>query len=1033
MMPRILFFIFFSAVLHTATAQSWRIYYDSTELYWGGDWEKCIDLLEKALPLAEQESGKNHPNYVVLLNDLGLCYNYTRELEKAEELYKETLLLKKEVLGEDDLDYAATLLNLALIYQEQNKTEEAEKLYQDILRNYQVNYGDKHPEYASIQNYLGLLYNESGDYAKAEAAYKKALHIYSISYGKESSYYATALKNLGNLQKAMGNFALAKEFVSEATAIYEKVYGSGHPEVAQSISELAILLEQMGEYGEAEKFFLKAIAIQASYSGAEKIKYASTLNNLAGLYVKTGNLEKAKINFEASLPIYDSLLGQGHIDYATALNNYANYFIAVNNLEQAGLYYNQASEIYRKAVGELHPLYASSLMNLASLYRKTGRYAESEQFYLKALEIDKQLLGEKHPSYAISLNNLGILYMAMGDTEKAIQLYTQALDLKKETLGEKHPTYATSLNNLAVLFLAKKNYENAEPLLIEAINNQLQQVKTFFPYMSEKEKEAFYSTIRADVERFNSIALHRHKKNPSLLGEMYNHQLATKALLFRASDKMREAIQNSSEVQLISTFNLWRKEKEQLGMYYQISKDELESQNIDLMVLEEKVNRLEKELSAKSALFAKENGQQVYSWKDIQQKLKPGEAAIEMIRFRKFDIARNLSAAKDSLASDTSISYGFTDQIYYAALIITAETRDFPELVYMDNGQDLENKYISYYKNSIKYKLEDQLSFPMFWEGISAKTEGIKKIYFSPDGVYNKISLGMLLNPVTKTYLLNEQDICRLTSTKDLMFDNKAGRNTNQIVMLGDPVFYLKSDDNELLASNATRQMQDTFGLNYDKTEADFVVASLPGTRLEVESINKILDANGYDTELKMGAEATEKAIKEIKSPKILHVATHGFFSNELFVRENSVSAENPLFQSGLLLAGAENSISSPVNPNLEENTEDGILTAYEAMNLSLDNTDLVVLSACETGLGDSENGEGVYGLQRAFQVAGAKSIIISLWKVDDLATTELMTLFYKMWIQTGNKRNAFLSAQAQLRQKYPHPYYWGGFVMVGQ
>jgi CHAT domain-containing protein len=178
-----------------------------------------------------------------------------------------------------------------------------------------------------------------------------------------------------------------------------------------------------------------------------------------------------------------------------------------------------------------------------------------------------------------------------------------------------------------------------------------------------------------------------------------------------------------------------------------------------------------------------------------------------------------------------------------------------------------------------------------------------------------------------------------------------------------------------------------------------------------------------------MGDSASEENIKEVKQPGILHIATHGFFNS------NAMETKNPLLYSGLLLSSANRTIAGEKPNPLQE---DGVLSAYEAMNLNLDNTDLVVLSACETGLGEIKNGEGVYGLQRAFKVAGAKSIIMSLWKVDDNATQELMVAFYKHWLNdaagtTSIKRAAFLKAQKELKAKYPNPYYWGAFVMVGE
>ena len=208
----------------------------------------------------------------------------------------------------------------------------------------------------------------------------------------------------------------------------------------------------------------------------------------------------------------------------------------------------------------------------------------------------------------------------------------------------------------------------------------------------------------------------------------------------------------------------------------------------------------------------------------------------------------------------------------------------------------------------------------------------------------------------------------------------------------------------------------------------------LPGTKKEVELIDSLYDISSIEREVFMSDQAIEEVVKELNNPKALHIATHGFFLDDPGPSTDRADGyvENPLLRSGLIMAGANSFIrSGQISENMDLN-DDGILTAYEAMNLPLDNTDIVVLSACETGLGEIKNGEGVFGLQRAFQVAGADAIIMSMWTVDDAATQEFMTIFYEDWLKSGDKRIAFRSAQLRLKSKFSSPYYWGAFVMVG-
>jgi CHAT domain-containing protein len=217
------------------------------------------------------------------------------------------------------------------------------------------------------------------------------------------------------------------------------------------------------------------------------------------------------------------------------------------------------------------------------------------------------------------------------------------------------------------------------------------------------------------------------------------------------------------------------------------------------------------------------------------------------------------------------------------------------------------------------------------------------------------------------------------------------------------------------------------------------MIEQLPGTEAEVKNITKLLIPYKVKTTALYGDKATEQKVKEIQSPSILHIATHGYFLADLSQMETTkvlgvditAAKENPLLRSGVLLANCDNVFEE--NFRSSPNSENGILTAYEAMSLNLDKTDLVVLSACETGLGSIKQGEGVYGLQRAFLIAGAKSIIMSLWSVSDDATMELMTLFYNNYAKTGNKVQAFSNAIKQLKVKYKEPYYWSAFVMLSK
>ncbi|HRG78991.1 MAG TPA: CHAT domain-containing protein, partial [Cyclobacteriaceae bacterium] len=511
-------------------------------------------------------------------------------------------------------------------------------------------------------------------------------------------------------------------------------------------------------------------------------------------------------------------------------------------------------------------------------------------------------------------------------------------------------------------------------------------INRYFPPMSEAEKTKYWDVLQPRFQRFYNYCLEASVSNPTVVQTMYDYQMATKGLLLNSTNKIKKAIFASGNNDLIKDYVAWLDKKETLARYYSLSKEDLTNQKIDLPALEKEANDMERSLSQRSSEFSQGYSAEKLSFTQVTSVLGDQEAAIEFIRIRSFD--------KD-----------FTSDSKYAALILTKGATT-PKLVVLDNGNQLETRYAKFYRNAIQQKSADAYSYDQFWARLDPALAGKKTIYISADGVYNQISL----NTLKKTdgeYLLNRYDLVLVGNSKDVI----ALKNQKPV------------------ASKKT-----AFLLGFPDYGGD-AVAALPGTKVEIENIGKILKTGGYQTTPYLQKTATEAVIKSMKGPALVHIATHGYFQADVEKASVGVKQENaknnPLLRSGLLLAGASPTIKGEVIPNLESN-DNGVLTAYEAMNLSLDGTDLIILSACETGLGDVRAGEGVYGLQRSFLVAGAKAMVMSLWKVDDAATQALMTNFYTNLAKGGSKAKAFKQAQLQLMTKYKEPYYWGAFVMMG-
>jgi CHAT domain-containing protein len=425
-----------------------------------------------------------------------------------------------------------------------------------------------------------------------------------------------------------------------------------------------------------------------------------------------------------------------------------------------------------------------------------------------------------------------------------------------------------------------------------------------------------------------------------------------------------------------------------------MSTAQLTENGIDPILLGNEVEKLEKEISEKSEIFGAGFETKRVTYENVQKSLGKNEVAVEMVRYRHFD-------------------HTFTDSVVYVALYVKSDNAR-PKAIEFAEGHRMESRYFKYYRNCIINKIPDQFSYKVFWEPFQKEIGQAATIFISPDGVYNQINLEAIPTPDGR-YVIDNSNIVIVSNTKDLYTKKQKVKTVvaakNSATMIGNPLFY---------ASASSRNE----------------IPQLPGTEREISELDKLLKQNGWSTLEYTEERASEERVKELSSPRIFHIATHGFYSPaidkselERLTESESKLAENPLMKSGLLLSGAGEILAkTKYNYNIDQ----GVLTAYEAMNLNLDQTDLVVLSACETGLGEISNGEGVYGLQRAFLVAGAKVLIMSMFKVDDAATQKLILNFYTKWTNTGNMRLSFVEAKKELRVEYPDPYYWAPFMMIG-
>ncbi|HEV7782438.1 MAG TPA: CHAT domain-containing tetratricopeptide repeat protein [Chitinophagaceae bacterium] len=1008
------------------------------------EYQTAVKLAEKIHPRSATIT--NDTVLVEFLNRFGSSYYQLGEHSRAEIIFLEASEKAKEKLGEADYHYALALFNVAACYKEQGRYAEAEPLYLKSLPVLSTAFGQSSVEYTRCFYTLASLYIDMGKYAEAEGMCAAAVNFYKVILGETSDDYLGAMgamslvyqglgkydkaeeimlalkkyhsslakpskttlqtleNNLGELYRHMGDYDKAEAALLRAVAMADNTNAA-----AYSLNNLALVQKAIGKYSEAEQSYQQSLGIYRAAGKTNHPDYTNPLNNLGELYRTMGRLQEAVYAFEEVIELRKKLMGTDHPNYANAVNNLALVEFAIGMYPEAEKHLLECRDIYKKTLGEKDKFYANSLNNLASVYKAQGKLSKAEETYKECLRIYKATYGETNDKYGIYLGGLGGTYRQMKRYDEAITYTLQSLSILKNKLGENHYDHIETEYNLAETYREAGKFTEAEKHYLNSMKGYLLLIEKYFPFLSERDKTAFYYNVANAFETFNSFVIELRTKFPArnidvLVTRMYNNQVALKSLLLKESEKIRTGIAASSNAELKNDYRDWMRLRETIVQQYRLSPEELESKGVSLPALEKQVNDLEQKITIALKMGFRKEEKKTVLWTDIQAGLKPGEYAVEIIR------------------TDFYTKSRWTDTVYYTALVID-KTSVVPKMVILPDGNALETRSLGNYRRALKAKFSDEISYSAFWEPLKKHLLNAKKIYFSADGVFQQVNLYTLKNPETNKYLIDEADINLVTNTRDIL-QQPVTVSSKRAEIFSFPDYGVKS------------KSTDPPG---ERLPGFPDLKELPGTKIESDSIKKILLSRNWIVNDHLQKEATEDAIKKISSPQVLHIATHGFFlknikdtTEKVFGIQTDIARQNPLLRSGVILAGA----AAIARDTLASVTaEDGILTAYEAIGLDLSSTDLVILSACETGLGELLNGQGVYGLQRAFLVAGAKSVIMSLWMIDDFATQELMINFYREWLKDptpGSKQKAFRAAQLKLKEKYENPFYWGAFVMVG-
>lgn len=988
-----------------------KLYLDIENNFNTENYQACAKM-EKAL--AELALQRNDTLIANAYYYVGLSNSLLGKFEKAISLFEKEKTVRESLGLQNSEDYGNVLSNLVGLYFETGNNEKAASLAYLLLDNDKKTYGITSEIYVqSILNTASVL-RDVDKLKEAQTLLESSLK----QQEKGSANYGLLSLKLGDLYSYLGQYTKASKTLNEVFPIIEKQFGLNSPEYLDALVITGTHYVRQGKYPEAEETFDHALDLLKPEEGT----YMSALNDQALVYRSLGQLEKAEEIFTEIKVMDSATLGTTHPYYAITLSNLALIQTDAGKFEEAEKNLLKTLAIQKANGGTKSLTYTRTQTLLARVYQSAGQVDKAIPLLEQSSNIFKTKLGDKDPDYAWALFNLGMANWKAGKGSVGIKQLKSAASIITASLGKNHQRFAETNQKIAEYQWLQKQNKEAQQTFGEVFNNYYNQIDVTFPVLTEEEKAKFYyNKIRPSFDKFNAFAVQSKEEIPSILADVYDHQINTKAVIMLSTEKVKQGIKSMNDPALMTQFEEWQGLKEQIAKLYG-QRDE--SNSIDSLV--NVANTLEKELTRKSAAFASQYLRKKYSWLDVQKALKPGEAAVEVIRFTNYN-PENGGA--------------FTNEIRYAFLVVTAQTKTQPDIILLNNGNELETKFMNFYRNSIRFQQEDTYSYKNYFESLAdyLQKNKIQKIYLSSEGVYNQINLNSIRNPFTQKYILDEYDVHLLNNTRELASNMPDKRVGQAPVLLGFPKFNLEESGSKKVAETRGASRSITRGgitrgfrgglLRYMRGEEDGI-SVLPGTEKEINEISSLFQEKPH---VFMESQAAEHIIKEVNNPRVLHIATHGYFLEDEVPLSEAKQAQyvaNPLLKAGLILAGAENFL---LTGDLNASGDDGILTAYEAMNLNLDDTDLVVLSACETGLGQVKNGEGVYGLQRAFRLAGTKNIVMSLWSVDDEATQELMSFFYKEMLGGKTQHEAFRLAQQQLKQKFKQPFYWGAFIMVGE
>ncbi|RDC61948.1 Clustered mitochondria protein like protein [Adhaeribacter pallidiroseus] len=991
-----------------------------------GQYDKGLEYHLKALQIRRAALGEFHPDVANSFNSIGNNYHYKGEYDKALEYHQKALQIRCSILGEDHPSSAGSYNNIGNVYFNKGEYDKALEYHQIALLIRRSVLGENHLDVADSYHLFGNIYGDKGEYDKALEYYQKALQIRSAVLAQTHPGIASSHQTIGSIYFLKGEYDKALEYHQKSLQIRRSALGEAHPNVANSYNDIGNVFEAKENYEKALEYYQKALQIRCAVLGEKHPKVADS-------YYSLGNVHQIKKDFQKALE-----------------------------------YYQMALQIRCAALGESHPSVADTYNQHGILYQASGNYQKATEYHTKALQSYLKSLGKTHPNVGDTYNYLGKVYLQKGDYPKALKHFQQAMLANvptfQDTLIAHNPALksqaTTFLNSKTLLTSLQKKAEVLEKLFDQSgkITDLLLAYHTSFTADSlakiiqrnqENETDKVASTANTAALYHQALSLclklHRLTQEQTYLdkafyfseqgksGVLLASLTESKAKIFagipdsllKQDQTLRNQIAQNTQ-RLAKELNKGTEADSTKLLTYQNQLFDANRQKENLVSQYERFYPKYYNLKYQPSTVTPEQLQRKLNSSSVvlEYALKPNVLQIFILGKSFFEVKsipldslfdRQLTAFRDGIIlKDPDLYQQVAHKLYklllppaiprhIKSLIIIPEGKlaSFPfEALLTQSGKVNLNKTRAYLVH--KYHISYAYSGRLLYERLSHPEENSKKRLLALAPVFADSALAKNL---LSTRLKSHLPISVLRSK------NTVGLNTDYTIL------------NSESTSNAFQKFEPLTASNFDLPiitekirrssvlEGGYVTPLIASER-EVKTIGQLFRAKGAKTQLYLYHKATEDRVKSptVSTYNYIHLATHGF------VNENFPEL------SGLLLS--------------QENTshEDGILYTGEIYNLHL-KADLVTLSACETGLGKLAQGEGVIGITRALLFAGAKNVLVSLWKVSDESTADLMKYFYQALLSGKNKTEALQTAKRKLVRKSQHksPFYWAPFILIGQ